>query len=86
MTYPSNAPPPATQAATTPQAAQATEAARTSAQVQCPACGAFVPSTPQGWTRRMERCKGGDGQETTTTRLVPYSACASCGRGVAHLG
>lgn len=80
MTYPNDLPTPYT-ARDTPS----TEAARTTAQVRCPSCGSYVPSTAQGWTRRMERCQNADGSESNTTRLVPYTTCQGCGRGEAIL-
>jgi hypothetical protein len=57
------------------------EAKRHSAQCRCPSCGTFTPSTIQGWTRRRTRAQSSDGSEVNDTRSIPYTSCASCGRG-----
>jgi hypothetical protein len=79
MTYPHDLPPLALQEAQEADARQ--EAARHNAQRRCPSCGTFTPSTIQGWTRRQTRTQASDGSEVNDSRPVPYTSCASCGRG-----
>lgn len=79
MTYPNDLPPQPV------QPAPSTEAARITAQVKCPSCGAFVPSTIDGWTRRTVRRVNDNGHESNTTQLIPYTTCQGCGRSEAIL-